>query len=413
MFRKLFVPAVLSVVGFAQKVLFAEDISRAKAQRRKVLPRFRRFSLRLCAFARETVLATYGPWILLCKASVVLIFLSLHIVSAQAISPPAQPQTGPGGKQSLHANVTRNRYGKGGEEYWIFEPDSPKPRTAPVIVFLHGWGGINPLYYGAWIDHIVKRGNIVIYPRYQANLLTQIKDFMPNTLWAIADALNRLQTEPGHVKPNLSKFATVGHSLGGVLAANVAAVAAEFKLPRVRVVMSVEPGITESPINIPLADLRKIPSETLLLAVAGDQDGLVRDADAKRIYYESTKISAANKDFVLLVSDSHGTPWLQATHRAPTAIDKDYDSGEGLGGAPPAVADRIGDTQISRRVRPETMMINALDFYGTWKLFDGLCDAAFTGKNREYALGNTPQQRFMGVWSDGVPVKELKVTDKP
>ena len=45
--------------------------------------------------------------------------------------------------------------------------------------------------------------------------------------------------------------------------------------------------------------------------------------------------------------------------------------------------------------------------------FDGLIDAAFAGKNREYALGNTPQQRFMGVWSDGVPVKELKVTDKP
>jgi hypothetical protein len=51
--------------------------------------------------------------------------------------------------------------------------------------------------------------------------------------------------------------------------------------------------------------------------------------------------------------------------------------------------------------------------YGLWKLFDGLSDAAFFGKNREYALGNTPQQRFMGKWSDGVPVKELVVTDKP
>jgi pimeloyl-ACP methyl ester carboxylesterase len=283
-----------------------------------------------------------------------------------------------------------------------------------VIVFLHGWGGMNPLYYGAWIDHLVKRGNIVIYPRYQANLLTAIKDFMPNTLGAIKDALNRLQTEAGHVRPDLNKFATVGHSLGGVLAANVAAVAAESKLPRVRAVMSIEPGITEPPINIPLADLKKIPPETLLLAVAGDQDGLVRDTDAKRIYYESTRVSAANKDFVLLVSDSHGTPSLQASHRAPTAIDKSYDSGDGVGGgAAVATADRIGDAQISRRVRPETMMVNALDFYGTWKLFDALCDAAFTGKNREYALGNTPQQRFMGLWSDGVPVKELKVTDKP
>ena len=89
-------------------------------------------------------------------------------------------------------------------------------------------------------------------------------------------------------------------------------------------------------------------------------------------------------------------------------------SGEGLSGAPAGSSDPIGDApQVKRRVRPETMMINALDYFGTWKLFDALCDAAFTGKNREYALGNTPQQRFMGLWSDGTPVKELKVTDKP
>jgi len=40
-------------------------------------------------------------------------------------------------------------------------------------------------------------------------------------------------------------------------------------------------------------------------------------------------------------------------------------------------------------------------------------DAAFYGKNRRYALGNTPQQRFMSRWSDGVPIKELQVLDKP
>ena len=168
-----------------------------------------------------------------------------------------------------------------------------------------------------------------------------------------------------------------------------------------------EPGITEAPINAPLADLKKLLPDTLLLAIAGDQDGLVRDTDAKRIYYESTRIPAVNKDFILLVSDSHGFPVLQASHRAPTALDKSYDNGEGAAGAPPGATDPIGDATVSRRVRPETMLINALDFYGTWKLFDALTDAAFTGKNREYALGNTPQQRFMGVWSDGVPVKEL------
>ncbi len=346
--------------------------------------------------------------------SLLLTIFSLPIVSSQNATPPSQPLTGPGGKQYLHAAVTKNRYGTGGKEYWIFEPDSPRPRTAPVIVFLHGWGGMNPLYYGAWVDHLVKRGNIVIYPRYQSTLLTPIGDFTPNTLHAIKDAVSRLQTEPGHVTADLSKFATVGHSLGGVLAASVAALAKESGLPRVGAVMAVEPGITEHPINVPLADLKKLPPETLLLAVAGDQDTLVRDNDAKRIYYESTRVSANNKDYITLVSDSHGTPPLQASHRAPTAHDKSYDNGEGVGGGTAQNSNSVGDTtQTSRRSRLDTMMINALDFYGLWKLFDGLCDAAFYNKNREYALGNTPQQRFMGVWSDGVPVKELKVTDKP
>ena len=354
----------------------------------------------------------------------IFVLFALTIFSSQNPTSPSQPATGPGGKQYAHASVTKNRYGHGGEEYWIFEPDNPKPAAAPLIVFLHGWGGINPLYYGAWIDHLVKRGNIVVYPRYQASLLTTIQQFTPNTLAAIKDAIARLKAEPGHVKPDLSKFATVGHSVGGLLAANVAALASESGLPRVSAVMSVEPGITEAPINIPLADLKKIPAETLLLAVAGDQDTLVRDYDAKRVYNESTRVPAANKDYVTLVSDSHGLPGLQASHRAPTAFDMAYDSGEGIGGGPAEIVSgsdragglptrRIDGRRSERRDRLETMMVNALDFYGTWKLFDGLCDAAFYGKNREYALGNTPQQRFMGVWSDGVPVKELKVTDKP
>ena len=346
-----------------------------------------------------------------------IILFSLTILSFQRAMPPEQPATGPGGKQYIHARVTKNRYGKGNQEYWIFEPDTPKPASAPLIVLIHGWGGMNPLYYGAWVDHLVKRGNIVVYPRYQETLLTPIKEFLPSTLGAIKDAITRLQNDGGHVKPDLNKFAVVGHSVGGLLAANVAALASESNLPRVRAVMSVEPGITEAPINIPLADLEKIPAETLLLAVAGDQDTLVRDTDAKRVFYESTQVPTANKDFIMMVTDAHGTPSLQASHRAPTAMNRDYDNGESVSGAPNP--NRIGNSSsrqngsANQSPRLETMMINALDYYGTWKLFDALCDAAFHGKNRQYALGNTKEQRFMGLWSDGVPVKELKVTDTP
>ena len=50
--------------------------------------------------------------------------------------------------------------------------------------------------------------------------------------------------------------------------------------------------------------------------------------------------------------------------------------------------------------------IDALDFYGYWKWFDALTDAAFYGTPVEEALGDTPEQKYMGTWSDGTPVKE-------
>lgn len=341
------------------------------------------------------------------------LFLTFPVQSQRLPTPPSQPETGPGGKQKPHAAVIKNRYGQGGKEYWIYEPDRPKPKTAPVVIFLHGWGGTNPLYYGAWIDHIVKRGNIVVFPRYQSSILTRREDFIPNTLDAVKAALARLQGEPGHVRPDLNKVAAVGHSLGGVLAASLAALAAENSLPQFRAVMAVEPGLTRPPVSVPIADLSKIPGSTLLLSIAGDRDTLVADRDAKRIYYESKQISADNKDFVGLVSDERGQPGLIAGHRAPTAPDNAYDNGEGDLTARGRVQGTSAPPDGEGRVDSRTPTINALDYYGLWKLFDGLCDAAFYGKNRQFALGNTPQQRFMGKWSDGTPVKELVVTDKP
>jgi len=55
--------------------------------------------------------------------------------------------------------------------------------------------------------------------------------------------------------------------------------------------------------------------------------------------------------------------------------------------------------------------LSALDYYG--KVFDGLIDAAFYGKSRNYALGHRHEQRFKGLWSNGLPVKELLVTQYP
>ena len=322
--------------------------------------------------------------------------------------PPAQPSSGPGGSDYVCNQVIKSKHGSFdfGKQYWIYEPADPAPESAPLIVFLHGWSAMDPIGYEAWIEHIVKRGNIVVYPRYQATLFTQPKDFTSNAIAAVKSAIEELQTGK-HVKPELDNFAIVGHSMGGIITANMAALSTG--LPEPKAIMCIEPGVTDA---LELEDLSKIPETTLLLCVVGDRDENVGDADAIRIFEESSRIT--DKDFVIVVSDDHGDPSLIADHYAPAAVDKKPNFRTMITSLLRMlilkILKQIVGIPTTTRSHGE---VNSLDYYGYWKLFDGLCDCGFYGINREYALGNTLEQRFMGVWSDGVPVKELIITDHP
>jgi predicted esterase len=294
-------------------------------------------------------------------------------VFAALIFSPSQPTSGPGGSSYTHTGVVTHTYGSGKEQYWIFEPSQPTPQEAPLIVFLHGYGVLDTTPYEAWIEHLVKRGNIVVYPKYQEDLSAFSISYTTNAISAIKNSLIELQS--GHVTPDISKVAIVGHSAGGMIAANIASLASANGIPSPKALMVIEPGLLST---IPLADITKISNSTLLLSVVGEEDQVAGDAAAKTIYLNTTQISAANKDYIIVRRDDHGTPALRADHGAPTDIPLD-----------------------------------SIDYYGFWKLFDGLTDAAFYGQNRSYALGDNFSQRFMGTWSDGVSVRELYVTDNP
>ncbi len=316
----------------------------------------------------------------------VLIFLFLFIAAlsqslAQTSFIAKQPESGPGGADYKHYRVMTTCYGEGAEQFYLYEPYLPQPDTAPLIAFLHGWNGINPEAYGHWIEHIVKKGNIVVFPIYQTEV-TIYDDHLRNSLQAIAESIDVLQKEK-HINPDLDKFALVGHSQGGILAVNIAALAQEKGLPPAKAIMSVQPGLTS-----PLEDLSKITADTLLLTIVGDQDTKVGDIVAKNIFWETTQIPFENKNFILMLSDYYRFTSITADHYAPCC------------------------RYFFKNLIP-VFKTNALDFYGFWKLFDGLTDAAFYGKNREYALGNTPQQKYMGEWSNGTPRKELIIIDQP
>jgi len=339
----------------------------------------------------------------------VLMWCASAVLSAEAPKPPEQPASVPGGKEYAHAEAKRWQFGAGATSYWVFTPAEPESRKAPLVVFIHGWSAYYPVIYGDWVRHIARRGNIVIFPRYQLLPTDNPRPFLANTVFAVKDALARLEAGKLGVRPDVEKVAVVGHSLGGMLTARLAVAAAEEGIPQPGALMVVQPGGVWGGAGWlrKLGDPKTVPPSTLLLAVVGDQDRVVGDSAAKRIFNAARQIPAGNKDFVTVVSDARGDPPLLATHTSPTSIS---DAGFWAGARRNLGADEAKDKE---GVAGGARGVNALDYYAYWKLFDALCDCAFFGRNREYALGGGEEQVFMGKWSDGRPVSRLVVTDEP
>ncbi len=315
---------------------------------------------------------------------------------------PSPPTTGPGSPEFPHAAVTKNEFGIGAQAYLLYEPADPTPPSAPVVVFLHAFGVINPHAYGAWIGHIVRRGNSVIFPIYQDSLMDPAT-YTANALAAVRDGLDMLAS-PGHVSPDSSKFALVAHSLGGMIAMNLAALAESAGLPQPRAVLLTHPADAnvsiESAPSIREGGYAAIPSTVLFLAVVGSNDRLAGEVGAIVLFDAIPQVPLENREVVKVFSDNRGTTPLVANHSAPLAADEAFDTGQSLSEGNRLLGKRNGESGVAP---------DALDYFGYWKFTDALLDAAFVGVHRQYALGDTPRQTFMGVFPDGTPVHPAEV----
>lgn len=293
-----------------------------------------------------------------------------------------------------HGGFRAVQLGAGARSYWLFEPTRPSPRRAPVVVFLHGWLAVNPAIYGAWIEHLTRRGSIVIFPRYHKDALTSPADYIPNALAAIRDAIDVLQEAPGHVRPDPDRFALVGHSAGGNLAVQLATVASEAGLPRPRAVVAVLPGEVRP---VPGPEPERFPFDCQLVVAAAENDLVVGDARARALFHgASAAVPEDRRLYVLYRSDRSGPGGVVADHFAPYAIQPKLDTGEGP----------LRGFQLDRA------RVDRLDIYGFWRLTDLALQAAFAGRSLAEATSRGTRVRDLGSWPDGRPIRRPVVASR-
>ncbi|MGO4523564.1 alpha/beta hydrolase [Microvirga sp. 2MCAF35] len=349
-----------------------------------------------------------------------LLGASLVALPAHAATPPQQPAQGPGGRDYTSTEVVKRALGTASSGTFVFHGNDEPSTRRPVVVFLHSWGAVNPGLYGGWIDHLARKGHLVLFPRFQEVNRSRPADASNLAEDLIQNALAELADDP-KAKPDKERIAFIGHSAGVPIALNLAAGASSGKVPAPKLIFGLMPGgiaSNEKERGILLRDLSAVDPATMIITMSGDRDYLPSDRASRLLLQQASAVPASRKLFMRAPSDDHGFPALTATLASPGSPKADYDaSAIKLPPDPPRDPKQRNTWRWSADMSlsgPQTILTqqlgtngtDALDFLAFWKTFDLASDAAFAGKEAS-ALLRDPKFVDMSTWSDGWPVKRL------
>lgn len=216
---------------------------------------------------------------------------------------PARRTAGEPSADYAPPGAERVDVGSGPHGAAIFRKPGISRQPGPVVIFLHGWVAIDARRYGSWIGHLVHGGTTVVYPAYQTKPAYDTITPLTNVLAGVRVALEHVQVAPG-------RLVVAGHSTGGALAADYAAVAADHGLPAPAAVFSVYPGrkLRHLAVAIPSAELGTIAPGTRVVAYAGERDTAVGRATAKRIAAQAVRADAELRIVRDDAVDDHSAP---------------------------------------------------------------------------------------------------------
>lgn len=256
---------------------------------------------------------------------------------------------------------------------------APEPR--PLIVFFSGMGASEPSNYEPTLRHLASRGYCVLFPAYRlASFPCQGRTYRKmyrRMLKGVRMLGARVDT---------TRIGFVGHSFGaGAIPAFALRTVSSLGWGSRGVFMFLMAphfvfGITKE-------ELRTFPPNVKLV-VEVYQDDDCNDPRIGRHLFETIGISETEKDFITILSDTSQSVGcvLWAEHGVP--FGPKYKWGRQ----------------------------NALDDYAVFRQVDALADYTFTGapRGKLVALGSgSDEQRYMGHWKDGRPVRAALAGDRP
>jgi len=260
------------------------------------------------------------------------------------------------------------------EKVQVFRPVE-ESEPAPVIFFAPGFNNNDPDEYRSLINHIVSRGYALVYLPFQVisgDITLHEKRY--NTIWAgFEEAVKRFGDSF-----DLTRLGFVGHSYG----------AAALPAMMQRAVVGKGWGQNGAFVysmaawyvfNFNVKEYVNWPQHVKLLVQVYEDDGVCDHRMSKEMF-ERANLPASEKDFVMLRSERRFNYTLNAEHGTPSSGSDE----------------------------------NALDYYGIYRMFDALADYCFNASEagKRIALGNgSAEQRFMGKWPDGQPVREMLAGD--
>jgi pimeloyl-ACP methyl ester carboxylesterase len=256
----------------------------------------------------------------------------------------------------------------------VFRPIGAKGKV-PVVFFVPGYSNNNPEQYRGLITHMVSRGQAVVFTPY--HLISGDLTLNEKRYDAIWEGMREAVARYGEGF-DLDRIGYVGHSYGAgaIFAMSLRGIEQEGWGREGLILFSMAPWYH---FQLQTRDYRNFPVHAKLV-IQVYEDDKVNDHRLAWELFEQINLPLSEKDFMMVRGDRMGRGRIDAGHGAPESRANE----------------------------------DAIDFYAIYRTFDGLTSYAFAGDQagRRVALGNgNREQRFMGHWSNGQPIREMLVGD--